>query len=316
LREAEDLLLEAIALDDNFAEAFEMLAYTYWGLAGWAIEAVEAQRLVGEASAKAVAIEPDRVLANAFYQATIAGPGLRTRKLLAFEKAAREQPDSPWILDTLIYSLTESGYLEEALRFAEHYVELDPLSVNANVYWSAALYAVGRKDEAIAVTDLVHQLKESPSTFTWMLDGMNLVEHRYEAAVTQLEAYVGHDGSDSSWAANLVNGARDAATGQAYLDKSSQQIIASMSAEELTSLYLFFGFLDRHFELILATQPSDSNWHLAGIHLWRGTIFRRTGFTAHPKYLVLISALGNDAVWEQRGPPDFCEKIDDNWVCE
>jgi hypothetical protein len=110
--------------------------------------------------------------------------------------------------------------------------------------------------------------------------------------------------------------ARDRTTGQAYLDHLDPQITTSLSEEELTSLYLFFGFLDRHFKRILVTKPSDSNWHLAGIHLWRSNIFRRTGFAAHPKYLELVKSLGIDTVWEHRGPSDFCDKVDDNWVCE
>jgi TolB-like protein len=313
---AEKILLEATELDPRFAEAFEMLAYTYWGLAGWAIEAVEVQKLVSEAAAKAIAIDPDRVLAKALYQSAIPGPGIRARKLQGFEKAARKQPDNPWILDTLIYSLTEHGYLEESLPLAERYVELDPLSAMANIYWSAALYAVGRTEEAIAVMEFVRRLNVSPNTFTWTIDGIDLVEKRYESAIPQIEAYIRHKDSDSSWVRELVTGAGDPATGQAYLDHPNPQIIASMSDGELTSLYLFFGFLDRHFERILETKPSDATWHLAGIHIWRGNIFRRTGFTAHPKYIELVKSLGIDTVWEQRGPPDFCEKVNDNWVCE
>jgi hypothetical protein len=47
-----------------------------------------------------------------------------------------------------------------------------------------------------------------------------------------------------------------------------------------------------------------------------GTQNRRLGFTAHPKYLEVAEATGIMDVWEQRGPPDFCEKVDGQWVCE
>jgi hypothetical protein len=113
-----------------------------------------------------------------------------------------------------------------------------------------------------------------------------------------------------------VAGAGDRTTGQAYLDQLDLQITTSLSEEERTSLYLLFGFLDRHFQRILATEPSAATRHLAGIHLWRGNLFRRTGFTAHPKYLKLVKSLGIDTVWEHRGPPDFCNKVENNWVCE
>lgn len=132
-----------------------------------------------------------------------------------------------------------------------------------------------------------------------------------------------HEDPDSSWVRELITAARDPASGQAYLDRLIPQIIASKPVgdvldwqDRLTSFYLFFGFLDRYFEIILATKPIATTWHTAGIHIWRGHIYRRLGFTAHPKYLELVKLLGIDEIWKQRGPPDFCEKIDDDWVCE
>ena len=315
-QEAEERLLSVIELDPNFAEAYEMLAYTYWNLAGLAIDAVTAQQLVSEAAAKAIAIDPDIVLAQALYQAAVFGPSIRYRKLEAFEKAAREQPDNPWVLETLVFSLTENGYLEKALRLAERYVEVDPLSLMANYYWFASLYAVGRTKDAIAVADFLNRSDMSPGIVTWTIGGINLLEERDEIAITQFEASMRQQDSDLAWVRELVAGARDSVSGQAYLDRRIPRIGASMSEVELTSLYLFFGFLDRHFELVLATEPSDSTWHVAGIHLWRGNVFRRTGFTAHPKYLDLVKSLGVVDTWERRGPPDFCEKVDGQWVCE
>jgi hypothetical protein len=94
------------------------------------------------------------------------------------------------------------------------------------------------------------------------------------------------------------------------------QLVSLMSEADVASMYLFFGFLDRNFELIFATEPSALAWHLAGVHLWWGNIFHRTGFTAHPRYLELARSLGTVETWEQRGPPDFCEKVDGQWVCE
>ena len=199
---------------------------------------------------------------------------------------------------------------------AERYVELDPLSLTANTYLSGALYAVGRTEDAITTMEFVNRSNISPNVFTWITDGINLVEKRDATAIAQFESYARQNGSDSSWIRGLVIGARDPLSGQAHLDRRMPQIAALMSEEEVASLYLLFGFLDRYFELVFATEPNASTWHLAGIHLWRGTIFRRLGFTAHPRYLELARSLGIVETWEQRGPPDFCEKLDGQWVCE
>ena len=77
-----------------------------------------------------------------------------------------------------------------------------------------------------------------------------------------------------------------------------------------------FGFLDAYFELILAMELTDSTWTDADILVWEGTRYRRLGFTAHPKYLEVAESLGIVELWEQRGSPDFCEKMDGQWVCE
>ena len=317
-------LLVVVDLDPDFAEAYEMLAFSYWNLAGWAIDAVEAQKLVHEAANRAIDIDPNAVLAQALFRASSFGPYVRWRKMEAFEWAVRQQPDNPLILEPYVLALTEYGYLEEALRMAERYVELDPLSLIANTYWSASLYAIGRTEDAIAALEYVGRSTIESNASTWTIDGIYLAESQDEAAIRRFESYMNHDDDpDSNWIRELVTAARDTASGQTYLDRVIPQIVKSMPENDaldwqdrLTSFYLYFGFLDRYFEIILASKPIATTWHTAGIHIWRGHIYRRSGFTAHPKYLELVELLGILEIWEQRGPPDFCEKIDDDWVCE
>ena len=322
-RDAEALLLKAVELDPNFAEAYEMLSFVYWMVPG-ETSVVEAQRLVAEAAAKAIALDPDLVLAQTYYQVTSPGPYIRLRTIEAFEQAARERPDDPWILEGFVFLLTEFGYLQEALTFAERYVELDPLSEFANTHWPLTLYAVGRTEDAVAALEFANQSDWDPHFYKWAIAGVNLVENQGETAIAQFEAYLQQqDYPDSSWFRELVTGARDPATGQAYLDRRIPESVAAMAQVDdldwhngLTSLYLYFGYLDRHFELVLATEPGDSTWHYAGAHFWRGSVFRRLGFTAHPKYLEFAESMGIIHIWEQRGPPDFCEKVSGDWVCE
>jgi len=322
-RDAEGLLLKAVELDPNFAEAYEMLSFVYWHLPA-EVGVVETQRRIRETAAKAIALDPDFVLAQAYYQAANPGPYMRLRAIEAFERAARERPDDPRILDGFTFLLTEFGYLQEALTFAERYVELDPLTELANSHWPLTLYAVGRTNEAVAALDFVNQSDWDPNYVKFTIAGVNLIENQGETAIAHFESWLRqHDYPDPTWFRELVTGARDPASGQAYLDRHIPEIVAAMAQvddfdwqEELISLYLFFGYLDRYYELALATNPGDTDWHHAGAYLWRAAIFRRLGSTAHPKYLELAEALGVVDIWEQRGPPDFCEKVSGEWVCE
>jgi len=322
-RVAEALLKDVIQLDPNFAEAYELLAFTYWNMAGGEVKAAEAQALAGEASAKAIAIDPKLTYARALHKAAIFGPKLRLRKLEAFEQAAREQPDNPMILDALIVLLAEHGYLEEALGFAERFAELDPLSLSANFHLSTMLYGVGRTSEAIAAIDITEQMYLDPTFWKWTLVGVSLVEGRDDDAIAYVESWLRQKNyPNPGWFRELVTAARGPASGQAYLDDHIPQIIAAIPDDDefdwqygLMVSYLYLGYLDRFFDLIYATGPTDTTWG-GGLYTWVGNIYRRQGFTAHPKYLEVAKLLGIIDTWEQRGPPDFCDKVDGQWVCE
>ena len=321
-RTAEALAKETTQLDPHFAEAYELLAFTYWQMAGIEIHPAEAQVLAGEASARALAIDPDLTYAEALNKAATFGPKLRLRKIQAFEQAAREQPNNLQVMDALIILLSEHGYLEEALRLAERYVELDPLSLLANFHLSTMLYAVGRTNEAITALEFTEQMNLDPNFWQWTLVGINLVEGHNDEAIAYFEPWLEKNNyPNPNWFRDLVTAAQDAESGQLYLDKHIPQIIAAMPEDELdwkyglTVSYLYLGFLDRFFELIYDTGPTDATWG-GGLYMEIGTIFRRQGFTAHPDYLKVAGLLGIVDTWEERGPPDFCDKLEGQWVCE
>ena len=277
---------------------------------------------MGEAAAKALAIDPDLVFAQALYQVGNVETYSHLAEIEAFERVVREQPSNTAPLDALIFVLMLAGYLGDALAFAERYVELEPLSPTANYSLSQVLYAVGRTSEAMAALGVADHL--NPDGANWDFGIVNLVDKQDDIAITYFETWLQqHDYSDSTWVRELVTGARDPATGQAYLDRRIPQIVASMPEENayemqklLTRWYLFFGFLDRYYELILATELTDATWTDAQNLVYDGTKYPRLGFIAHPKYLEVAESIGIIDVWEQRGAPDFCEKVGGEWVCE
>ncbi len=320
-RVAEAKLLQAIELDPKFAEAYELLAYIYWSQTGWLIKAAEGQQLTGEAATKALAIDPDLVLAQWLYQSAYAFTSLGTIESL--ERVVREQPANSWAWNALIFQLIYHGYHREALGVAERFVEFDPLSSAAEGVLFEALYSVGRTSEALATLEFDMQLVSDDGVTNWFIGEMNLVDKQDEAAIAHFEATMGGYDLPSNWARDLVTRARDPATGQAYLDHRIPQIVASGPEKaaydtwwSLTKWYLYLGFLDRYFEIILDFDPTESTWSDADNLVYAGTLYRRLGFTAHPKYLELAEATGMLELWEQRGPPDFCDKVDDNWICE
>jgi tetratricopeptide (TPR) repeat protein len=334
-REAVEVLLNVVELDPEFAEAYELLAYIYWSQSGWLIKAAEGQKLMGEAAAGALAIDPDLVFAQALYQSGSTETFSLLGEIQALERVVREQPNNTAALNALSYDLGLAGYFREALSYADRSVDLDPLSPQATDQWLHTLYAVGRTSEAMAAMEVLDQLDpEGTFAANAHIGDAHLVDKRDEAAIASYEALFRQLDIDSSWIRELITGARDPATGLEHLDEHIplifSSIVASAPEEDASfsqqgffnkqmrhiTFYLFFGFLDRYFELILATDLDDSAWSDVEVLVWQGTISRQLGFTAHPKYLEVAESLGIIDVWEQRGPPDFCENVGGQWVCE
>ena len=85
--------------------------------------------------------------------------------------------------------------------------------------------------------------------------------------------------------------------------------------QRLDFFYINYGFLDRYFEIISGHKPSSVHWADASTLVFNGLLEPDSGFTAHPRYLEISKALGLIDLWEERGAPDFCEKLDEQWVC-
>jgi TolB-like protein/tetratricopeptide (TPR) repeat protein len=322
--DAEDFLMKAIALDPEFAEAYELLSFCYWyGCSGPSADS-EREGLIYEFGAKAFALDPDLVFAEAMYLYGKINDYRYLDRLNTFESAVQKEPTNAVLLDALSWDLSLAGYLREALVVAERYLEIDPLSLPANnTYWRA-LYAVGRTDDAFAAMEVYDQLGGNNSA--WVRGRLDLNEGKDESAIANFEAQLELEGfADTSWVRELVTGARSSANGPAYLDRQIPEIVASMTEEvaiayreTLSRWYLHLGFLDRFFDLIPdpGTDTVGSVWFDIETPVQEATMIRRSGFTAHPRYLDLAEAFGLIEAWEQRGPPDFCEKVNGKWVCE
>jgi len=318
---AEEILLKVVELDPNFAEAYELLAFGYWEQSGWLITAAEGKKLMGEAAAKALTINPDLSFAQVLLGSANTENGSWLREIQGLEQVLREEPGKTEAVEALVWDLLQVGYVQEAVSVAEGYVDRDPLLPAANYWLANALHADGRTSEAVAAWEFAAQLGHIYAK--WFVGNVNLVDERDAIAIAHIEASLQEFGyPDTSWIRELVTGARDPVGGQAFLDRRIPEIVASLPPEGaadlqefMGSLYLLFGYLDPYFEDVFDVAL-DSTWEDAVNAIWLGTIFRRTGFTAHPKYLEVAEASGFFELWEQRGPPDFCNKMDDQWVCE
>lgn len=320
---AETLLTNVIALDPEFGEAYELLTLCYWHMGTWLMDQEASQRLTYETASTAISINPKLLFAQTIQRSGNVGASSPLLTFEALDWAYRENPDHLQVLDRMVVNLTTAGYLDEALNIAQRSVRLDPLSLDANLDLYAALYAVGRVDEARQVLDLIERLELNPNNWLWFIAGVELMEGRDEEAIRYFESYLHQfDHTNTDWVRESVVAARDPVSGQAYLDQRIPEIADLLGTEDsfnwangLLHWYLYFGFIDRYFELILAENPRDDVWTEVEDNVWHGHVIRRTEFTSHTDYLDVAASLGIVDVWDQRGQPDFCQKNDGSWIC-
>lgn len=306
-------LRHAVTLDPDFAEAYELLAHTYW--TDYLPEGSPIGQLVRDSAGKALALDPDLGFAHALYlEADPANSFADT--LEAYHRAARRQPSHPEILRTLSWKLAIAGYLSEALAVTERFVHLEPLSAIAHQRHSAVLAALGRHEEAQAAVAAAQRL--NPDWSKWVIGESHLFHGRDTTAIAYFEADVGGDGGDTAWIHDLVTATRE--SGQAALDEHIAAVLAvtpeadvAATRFRLNCLYLLFGYLDRYFEIILDDEigpPPKREYYV-----WWGVVYRQSGFTAHPRYPEAARLMGFTDAWQRRGQPDYCEAVSGDWVC-
>ena len=92
----------ATELDPKFAEAYELLANCYWYLGGGDIDAVEGQRRTRDAAAKALALDPDLLFAQALFASGNAENYSFAREIEALGRAAREAQNNSGAMGALM----------------------------------------------------------------------------------------------------------------------------------------------------------------------------------------------------------------------
>ncbi|MBW2714865.1 MAG: hypothetical protein JRD03_02245, partial [Deltaproteobacteria bacterium] len=321
IQASEDLLLEVIELDPRFAEAHQQLAYHYWMTSGLLEEASISQKRVYDAATSALAVDPSLLLADALRISGSLDNVSWLAEIEALERITREEPSNADASGALVWDLLDAGYFRDALGLAEHFVELDPLSAFAHVTLATAQFSVGQMSEADQSMLLAGEFGFDGGY--WALGRLALSEQRDEEAITHFEAAQRRLGQPSGWVRELVTGARNPETGQAYLDQHIPRIAAALPEEVafeavrvLHGFYLNFGFVDRYFEILFSFDLRPSVWSEADRMAAEGLRDRESGFTKHPRFLEVAEANGLLILWERRGPPDFCEKLDGQWVCE
>jgi TolB-like protein len=313
-----ELLDRAIALDPRFARAYELKAVFHWNTGGWLVDGTIAQRLTYATASKALELDPTLTGART-YAASSHPEWTWTMEFDAFDELIRAEPNNVSALNAFAWDMIVAGYLNEAAQLAQRVIELEPIAAEGYMRKGEALLAAGRRAEAHSNLERAAGLGDPVSM--WILAGDFLIRGDDEKAIIWFEKQFSAIGYDPAEVRPFIVNVRDPDNGKAFLNQWVDAKMAGASdlneRRLLYNWYLAFGYIDEYWlglETLEGANPKG--WTNADTLEQSGMVLRHAGYAKHPKYLPRSKAMSLTALWDRRGPPDHCNKLDDEWVCE
>jgi TolB-like protein len=318
-----EVLNRALELDPEFVRGHEHKAILYWTAAGWDLDSPTAQQLVYDSAKIAFEIDPSSIVAQTFMATADPIGWTWPIELDAIERALGEMPDYFGLLHAYCWDLGITGYYRESLKCSDRMISLEPLAALGYERRGIALIALDKRSEAHQAwrksADLGMSYNFTNTILDHLLHGedeeaIELVENLPADHVREITGL--HAGDFRSF----VRSARDPDTGRQYLRDTVTALVASASnywdATRANIWYLAFGALDDLYDVIDEMDEGDTSWTNSDLLTYTGRAFKSSGYTGHPRFTPLRNEWGMLDLWDERGPPDDCTKVDGDWVCK
>ncbi len=305
---------EAIELDPDFAEAYQIKAVASWSDAGVSITMADGLARAKADAEKALALKPDLLWAETILLGSDPPSYDRLAEMEAQERLIKAQPSNSKAKAGLIYNLLFLGYLSEARLLAEELIRRDPLYPSAHGYLGTIMYAQGDFETARREWEITTELGFVSYLSYQALDQFTQGNDRQALEVlTRDLSYLGWD------AGNLPETLAKVRTEQL----TGQQFRALLDADPVWNdarwYWMFFaalGYMDELFVILEELGAYGQAQNDAEVPLADLTIMRPPGFLADPRFVEIAEAYGMADVWRKRGAPDYCKPAGDSWACE
>ncbi len=319
-----ELLDRALVLDPDFAKAHEQKAISYWNAAGYSMDSGTAQKLVYQSAQAALAIDPSLVGAQTFMATADPFDWSWSKEFYALERAIEAMPTNLSVANAYCWDLAYMGYFRESLKCVDRMIAVEPLAGSSYSNRGAALIALNRRAEA---HEAWQESIDSGSPSTTLYKIVDHLLHAEDEVAIELIESASRDfafaafGLEPGSARAFVENVRDPESGRQYLRdtvaglvKKSDNLLDKLNAY---TLYLAFGDLDGFYGVIYEMRNDASTAWTNNDNLeLLGRIYKISGYSADPRFTPLINQWGMLDLWDERGPPDDCKKVDGQWVCE
>lgn len=319
--ESRERLLRATELDENYAQAWGALALAYWFASGVTISSPEGAKLTYEAAKRALAIDPTLPVAKSFAVTADEPNWSWAREIEALQEYVAEQPDDILANDALAFALLISGYGEAAMPYIERMLEMEPLMGQPYMRKGDALAMQGDIDEAIAAWKIGAERGDPTSYYNavqfLVLNGRDTEAIDFHKSYRIDSPVVPVDLGD------FLARARNPDSGASFVDAYVQSVQEQGAMlQQMGYAMMWYLVLHRTEDFWRSMKRLDGagkewrrGWSDADMLAYGATIFHATEFFSSPEYIPYATAQTLVDLWERRGPPDHCQKVDDKWVC-
>jgi len=308
------LLSQAIELDPDFAEAYEMRGYIYFMISAWYMDGPTAFALAYKDASRALELNPDLIRAKVTRDSTDAENYTWHKEIEALEWGLGITPHDEMFIDALAFSFNEAGYFREAEALLTKGIEQNPLSSVLRYQYALTLNAQGETKRAL------EELRIASSRQVWTGTGIagaiHLLAGQDELAIEDFAGYIKYIGGDPSRARHLVELGRSAPDGPAELAAELAQNPLPGNTPSAYFFYVGLNAMDQLYDDLYRWLGEAVLASPADVIVRDVMPLRQSGFMTHPRFMSFAEANDMLELWDSRGPPDNCSKVDGSWLCE
>jgi TolB-like protein/Tfp pilus assembly protein PilF len=303
LTESIRLFHEAIALDPDFARAWEGLAAVEIVADDWILDDnVDHAPLAREAAEKALALNAELSMPYAVLGLYLYTTGTIAEAMDYYQQAVTKDPKntSAWLWYGI--TTTEMGFFDEGVGYFQKCIEIDPGYQNCIQHLADTYLYIGRQAEALELYESTLEWNFHSMTEAFVPIYVELGQRNLALALADIE--FGRNGAPVvEWIRAIEDPHADHSAGFARLKEWERTKSTGRKLADSRHILLAFDEFDEFSQDIGARYAT---WH-PHAHEFRES----------PQFSVMIRDGGTLAYWQERGFPDFCRPVgDDDFECD
>ena len=307
VRDALASLEQAVALDPNFARGWELLSAAYAVAPGWLGNDRNYLALASEAAGRALAMNPELALAHASLgnvAMSLEDPDL-LGAIEHFERALELDPNDETTHSWLAIIWQSAGYLDRAEASHRRCLEINPGYINCSRNLAAAYTMLGEQEKGLALYE--DALARSPIGTNGEITQIKPLREQGQRTASLLLGYfiLDHLRIDfDNWEQLVLTDRDEHPAERAAL----REALLGVHENEHVILHALANYY-----LLAIGYPEDIK---VGVYDYLWIFLQYPAYRQSGRMVADIKAMNLPPVWEKYGPPPFCRKVNENYVCE